>query len=92
MARIGFELIEYMIHKYSNGEIIIINESEEETPDEEMVKDVLSIMNVFVAKINGMRKNKSQKTIKKNNQKNNQKKQSKKTIKKKKSKKKKKKK
>ena len=53
LARIGYELIETIIEKYSNGEIIILNKEEENTPDEEMTKDVLSIMNVYVAKING---------------------------------------
>ncbi|ARF12318.1 resolvase [Klosneuvirus KNV1] len=59
LARIGYELIELMITKYSNGKIIILEKSEEETPDEELVKDILSIMNVYVAKINGLRKYKT---------------------------------
>lgn len=59
LARIGYELIETLITKYSKGKIIIVNKSEEETPDEEMVKDVISIMNVYVAKVNGLRKYKS---------------------------------
>ena len=45
-----------MIKKYSNGDIIILNKKEEETPHEEISKDILSIMNVYVAKINGLRK------------------------------------
>lgn len=55
LTRFGFELIEHMIKKYSNGKIIIINKKEE------MVKDVLQIMNVFVAKMNGRRKYKNKK-------------------------------
>lgn len=56
LARFGYELIEHVIKKYSNGKIIIINKKEEMEPEEEMVKDVLQIMNVFVAKMNGRRK------------------------------------
>lgn len=72
LARFGFELIEHLIKKYSNGKIIIVNKKEEIEPEEEMVKDVLQIMNVFVAKMNGKRKYKKKeensklsKTIKK---------------------------
>jgi putative resolvase len=56
LARIGYEIIEWIIKKYSKGKIIIINKKEEETPKEEMTKDVLSILNVYVAKVNGLRK------------------------------------
>lgn len=61
LARFGYELIELLIEKYSNRKIIIINKKEEVEPEEEMVKDVLQIMNVFVAKMNGRRKYKKQK-------------------------------
>lgn len=56
LARFGYELIEYLIKKYSNGKITIINKGTEVEPETEMVKDVLQIMNVFVAKMNGRRK------------------------------------
>lgn len=56
LARFGYDLIEYIIKTYSNGKITIINEKKEIEPEEEMVKDVLQIMNVFVAKMNGRRK------------------------------------
>jgi len=59
LARFGYELIEHIIKKYSNGKITIINENEHVEPEEEMVKDVLQIMNVFVAKMNGRRKYKN---------------------------------
>jgi putative resolvase len=59
LARFGYEMIERIIKEYSNGKIIIINKSEEETPTEEITKDIVSIMNVYVAKINGLRKYKS---------------------------------
>jgi excisionase family DNA binding protein len=56
LARFGYELIEDLIQEYSNGKIIIINEKEKQLPEEELAYDVLQIMNVFVAKMNGLRK------------------------------------
>ena len=52
-------MLEWLITKYSNGKILIINKEEEETPIEELTKDIVSIMNVYVAKVNGLRKYKS---------------------------------
>jgi len=56
LARFGYELIEWIIKEYSKGEIIVMNKKEEETPTEELTKDIVSIMNVYTAKINGLRK------------------------------------
>lgn len=56
LCRYGYELIEDIIKKYSNGKITIIEKKANKEPKEELVDDVLQIMNIFVAKINGMRK------------------------------------
>ena len=56
LARFGYDLIEYFIKEYSNGEIIIMNQGENLEPEEELAKDVLQVMTVFVAKANGRRK------------------------------------
>lgn len=56
LTRFGYEMIEHIIKKYSNGKIVVINETEEETPGDEMTKDLLAIMNVYVAKVNGLRR------------------------------------
>ncbi len=56
MYSFGYELIEDLIKKYSNGTIVIIGSIKEKEPKEELVDDVLQIMNIFVAKINGIRK------------------------------------
>lgn len=56
LTRFGFELIEYLITKHSKGEIIIVNKQGEGEPEEELTRDILEIMNVFVAKMNGLRK------------------------------------
>ena len=55
LCRFGFDLIELLIKKYSNGKIIILNASNE-SPQEELTTDLVSIINVFSAKLNGMRK------------------------------------
>ncbi len=56
LTRFGFELIEYLIKKHSNGEIIIVHKTGESEPEEELTRDIMEIMNVFVAKMNGLRK------------------------------------
>ena len=56
LTRFGYELIEELITEYSNGKIVILNESDKLEPEEELVKDVMAIMNVYVAKMNGLRK------------------------------------
>ena len=59
LTRFGFELIEDIITKYSNGKITILNKSEEISQEEELVKDIMAIMNVYVAKLNGLRRYKN---------------------------------
>ena len=56
LCRFGYELIEDIIRKQSNGKIIIVENNKKKEFKEELVDDVLQIMNIFVAKINGMRK------------------------------------
>ncbi len=55
-CRFGFKFFEEIIKKYSNGKIIVINKKDDMEPEEELVKDVMQIMNVYVAKMNGLRK------------------------------------
>jgi len=61
LTRFGFELIEDLIKEYSNGEVIIEKEQEEKEPEVELVDDVLQILNVYTAKMNGLRKYKDKK-------------------------------
>jgi predicted site-specific integrase-resolvase len=61
LTRFGFELIEDLIKEYSNGEVIIEKEEEEKEPEVELVDDVLQILNVYTAKMNGLRKYKNKK-------------------------------
>jgi predicted site-specific integrase-resolvase len=55
LARFGFELIETIIRESSGGKIIIVNNNDD-SPEEELTKDLVSIINVFSAKLNGLRK------------------------------------
>lgn len=66
LVRFGYDLIEDLIKVYSNGEIIIINKKDEEKNHEhDLVNDVLQIMNVYVAKMNGLRRYKKKDKLKK---------------------------
>lgn len=56
LARFGFELINELIEHYSHGHIIVINADIVLDPEEEVIRDTLQIMNIFVAKMNGLRK------------------------------------
>jgi len=75
LTRFGYELIEDLIKKYSNGKIIIVNKKENILPEEELAFDVLQLMNVYVAKMNGLRRNKINKKVEKddNSEKDNEK-------------------
>jgi len=56
LTRFGYEMIEELITKYSKGKIIVLSENDKLEPEEELIKDVMAIMNVYVAKMNGLRK------------------------------------
>ena len=61
LARFGFELIAY-ICKYHNVSIEVID-STERNEQEELIEDLVQIITVFSAKINGKRANKAGKII-----------------------------
>ena len=54
LCRIGYDLIEHILVSYSNTEIII-DSNKEETINDEIANDILQIITVYSAKINGMR-------------------------------------
>ena len=57
LTRFGYELIEDLIKDYSDGNIIIEDSKEiKKEPKEELVEDVLQILNVYTAIMNGLRK------------------------------------
>ena len=62
LLRFGTELL-FEICKYHNVEIVILNEDEEKTHEEELVEDVLSIITGFSAKLYGSRSHKNKKVV-----------------------------
>ena len=64
LTRFGFELIENIIKEYSGGRIIVLNNPKALKPEVELVNDVMALMNVYVAKMNGLRRYKTKINIK----------------------------
>jgi putative resolvase len=58
LCRFGFDMLEYLICS-SGGTILVLNQTTE-TPEEEMVQDITSIMHVFSCRLYGLRKYKKQ--------------------------------
>jgi predicted site-specific integrase-resolvase len=56
LCRIGYDMIEFIIKKYSNGNITILNPSDENRADE-ITKDLIEIITVYSSKIHGIRRN-----------------------------------
>ena len=54
-SRFGFEHFEYLYKQLSNAKIVVLD-NRETSPDQELAEDVLSIVTVFSAKINGRKK------------------------------------
>ena len=55
MCRFGFELIEYILRSQSDARIVILDDHKS-TPEEELTNDLLQIITVFGARVNGLRK------------------------------------
>ena len=59
MTHFGFELIEKIITKYSKEKITILNKCQDTDPEEELVKDVMAILNVYGAQMNRLHRYKN---------------------------------
>jgi len=59
LTRYGYDLIEDLIKEYSNGRIKILINKSTGNIELELSNDVLELMNVYVAKRNGLRKYKN---------------------------------
>jgi putative resolvase len=55
LCRFGFELFEWIITTFSKGKIVVLN-NHKSSPQEELCKDIISIITVFGARVNGLRK------------------------------------
>jgi predicted site-specific integrase-resolvase len=58
LCRFGFDLIEWIINTHSKGQIIVLN-NHSVSKNEELVQDILAIITVFSARVNGLRKYKT---------------------------------
>lgn len=56
LCRFGFDLIQYIIRAASGAEIVVLNDDDESTPQEELCKDLISIVTVFTSKYYGLRR------------------------------------
>jgi predicted site-specific integrase-resolvase len=54
LARFGFDLIEWMV-KRNGGAIVVLN-GIDHSPQQELVADLLAIVTVFGARVNGLRR------------------------------------
>ena len=54
-SRFGFEHFEYLCKELSNARIVVLD-NRETSPDQELAEDVLAIVTVFSAKINGRKR------------------------------------
>jgi predicted site-specific integrase-resolvase len=55
LCRFGFELFEWIVSTYSKGKIVVLN-NHKSSPETELCKDIISIITVFGARVNGLRK------------------------------------
>jgi len=55
LCRFGFDLLEHLFKQASNARIVVLD-NRETSPDQELAEDVLSIVTVFSARINGRKK------------------------------------
>lgn len=65
LARFGFDLIKTICNE-NDVELVIINQTQPDDPNQELVQDVLSIITVFSAKLYGKRSHYNAKVIKEN--------------------------
>lgn len=65
IVRFGFELIQ-TICKENNIELVVLNQTETDDPNQELVQDVLSVITVFSAKLYGKRSHRNAKIVDEN--------------------------
>ena len=58
LCRIGYDLIEFLLSKYSDASIKIIHDTKDESKSEEITKDLIEIITVYSSKLHGSRTNK----------------------------------
>lgn len=66
LCRFDFELFERIVTRYSHGKIVVLDKTET-SPEEELTKDLLSIITVFSARLHGLRSHKITRELKNSN-------------------------
>jgi len=56
LAKFEFELIEDLIKECSKGKITVLENKNQIESEEDLMKDIMSIMNIHMSKMNGLRK------------------------------------
>lgn len=64
LCRFGFELLQEIIVKASNGRIVVLNKRSSK-PEDRLVDDILSIITVFSSRLHGLRSGRNKRAIKK---------------------------
>lgn len=64
LSRFGFELIEKILQMCSGGKIVVLD-TESDSPQQELINDLVSIITVFSSRIYGLRSGSIKKAIKK---------------------------
>ena len=59
LCRFGFELFSFIISRYSNGKIVVLDKQTDTSPETELTNDILQILTIFSARLNGRRKYKT---------------------------------
>ena len=62
LARFGFDLLQYICTKHRT-DIVVLYKSELQTPHEELVKDLITIVTSFSSRLYGLRSHKTKKII-----------------------------
>ena len=58
LARFGFELVEFLVEQ-NGGKVVVLSRSSTHSPEEELTKDLLTILHVFSCRMHGLRKYRS---------------------------------
>jgi putative resolvase len=55
LARFGFELFQYLL-ELNGGKLVVLDTSNNQSPESELTKDLLAILHVFSCRMHGLRK------------------------------------
>ena len=56
LARLGFELIEWLVQRQRNGGEVVVLGKSDHSPEQELTEDILAILHTFSCRIHGLRR------------------------------------